>query len=323
MVSMSVEHTPVLLNESLELLDIRPGGLYVDCTVGLGGHSEAILERLGGQGQLLGIDRDQAALDRARERLSRFRNVELYHSNFKNLPLILSRLSRETIDGCLIDLGVSSMQLTSAERGFSLRETGPLDMRMDPDQKITASQLLHQLNEDQLTDLFRRYGEEPSARKIAAAIVAERRVKRLQTTRDLAELVERVKGRRPGSRIHPATQVFQALRIEVNQELSGLEEFLEAVIQRLSPGGRLVVVSFHSLEDRVVKQLFQKQAGRCICFQPGDACICPRQERVRILTKKPVVPSAQEIGANPRSRSAKLRAVEKIKDEGRRMKDEG
>lgn len=315
MFSMSVEHTPVLLNEALDRLNVRPGGRYVDCTVGLGGHAEAILERLAGRGQLLGIDRDQAALDRSRERLSRFKNVDLYHSNFKNLPLILSHLSGETIDGCLVDLGVSSMQLTSADRGFSLRETGPLDMRMDLDQKVTASQLLYQLTEDQLTDLFRRYGEEPAARKIAAAIAVERRVRRLQTTKELADLVERVKGRKPGSRIHPATQVFQALRIEVNQELSGLEEFLEAVIQRLSPGGRLVVVSFHSLEDRVVKQLFQKQAGRCICFRPGDACICPRREIVRILTKKPVVPSAEETAANPRSRSAKLRAVEK-KDKG-------
>jgi 16S rRNA (cytosine1402-N4)-methyltransferase len=314
MFSMSVEHTPVLLTKALELLNVQPDKLYVDCTVGLGGHAEAILERLAGRGELIGIDRDRAALDRAREKLGRFRNFELYHSNFKNLPLILSRLSRKTIDGCLIDLGVSSMQLTSAERGFSLRETGPLDMRMDRDQKITASQLIHQLTEDQLTDLFRRFGEEPSARKIAAAIVAERRVKRLQTTKELADLVQRVKGRRPGSRIHPATQVFQALRIEVNQELSGLEEFLEAVIQRLNPGGRLVVISFHSLEDRVVKQLFQKQAGRCVCFRPGDACICPRQEIVRMLTKKPVVPSAEEITANPRSRSARLRAVEKITD---------
>lgn len=312
MFSMSIEHIPVLLDEALQLLEVRPGRVFVDCTVGSGGHTEAILERLGGSGWVIGIDRDKTVLERAKERLRRFSNLDLYHSNFKNLPLILSRLSRSEIDGCLVDLGVSSIQLTSADRGFSIRESGPLDMRMDLDQKITASQLLHQLTEDQLTDLFRRFGEEPAARKIAAAIVAERRVRRLQTTRELADLVERVKGRRPGSRIHPATQVFQALRMEVNQELAGLEEFLEAVIQRLSPGGRLVVVSFHSLEDRVVKQLFQKQAGRCICFRPADACICPRREVVRILTKKPVVPSPDEIAANPRSRSAKLRAVEKV-----------
>ncbi|RPI29026.1 MAG: 16S rRNA (cytosine(1402)-N(4))-methyltransferase RsmH [Acidobacteria bacterium] len=314
MLSNSVEHTPVLLNEAMTLLNVRPGGLYIDCTVGLGGHTEALLEKLGGHGRVIGTDRDRQAIEKARQRLSRFPNFELYHSNFKNLPLILSRLSLQAIDGCLVDLGVSSMQLTSAERGFSFRETGPLDMRMDREQKTSAAQLVHELTEDQLADIFRRFGEEPAARKIAATIVTERRTKRVRTTTELAELVERVKGRRPGSRIHPATQVFQALRIAVNQELEGLEEFLDAVIERLRPGGRLVVISFQSLEDRVVKQLFQKKAGRCICFRPGDACICPRQELVQILTKKPVVPSAEETAANPRSRSAKLRAVEKIGD---------
>ncbi|HXK59412.1 MAG TPA: 16S rRNA (cytosine(1402)-N(4))-methyltransferase RsmH [Acidobacteriota bacterium] len=309
---MSVEHTPVLLREVVQLLNVHPGGIYVDCTVGLGGHTEAILEKLEGRGRVIGIDRDREALAEARRRLARFSNVELYHSNFKNLPLILTRLLVDSIDGCLADLGVSAMQLTSPERGFSFREAGPLDMRMDTEQKTSAAQLVHELTEDQLTDIFRRYGEEPAARKIAAAIVAERRVKRIQTTSELAALVERVKGRRPGSRIHPATQVFQALRIEVNQELAGLEEFLETAIERLRPSGRLVVISFHSLEDRIVKQLFQKKAGKCVCFRPAGACTCPRIEMVRILTKKPIVPSGEETAANPRSRSAKLRAVERM-----------
>jgi 16S rRNA (cytosine1402-N4)-methyltransferase len=309
---MAVEHIPVLLRESLEFLGVRPGGIYVDCTVGQGGHSEAILEALRGQGRLIGVDRDREALEQARERLQgRFRNFELYHSNFKNLPLILGRLGVGAIDGCLLDLGVSSTQLLTAERGFSLKEAGPLDMRMDPEQKTTAAQLVNELSEEKLADLFRRFGEEPAARKIAAAIVVARRASRFQTTGELAALVERVKGRRFGARIHPATQVFQALRIEVNQELSGLTEFLEAVIDSLNPGGRLVVIAFHSLEDRIVKQVFQLQAGRCVCFRPGDACTCPRVEKVILLTKKPVIPADEEMRTNPRSRSAKLRAVER------------
>ena len=312
MLVMATEHIPVLLTESLQFLEAQPGGVYVDCTVGQGGHSESILEALEGRGRLIGVDRDSAALEEARERLAgRFRNFELYHSNFKNLPLILSRLSISAIDGCLVDLGVSAIQLLSADRGFSLKESGPLDMRMDPDQKTTAAQLVNELPEEKLTDIFRRYGEEPAARKIAGAIVAARRQSRFRTTGELAALVERVKGRHFRSRIHPATQVFQALRIEVNQELTGLGEFLEQVIDLLNPKGRLVVIAFHSLEDRIVKQVFQKEAGRCICFRPGDACTCPRVERVDLLTKKPLTPGEEETRANPRSRSAKLRAVEK------------
>ena len=312
MLIMATEHIPVLLRESLEFLDVKPGAVYVDCTVGQGGHSESILEGLKGRGRLIGVDRDGTALAQARERLAgSYRNFELYHSNFKNLPLILSRLSISAIDGCLLDLGVSATQLLTAERGFSLKESGPLDMRMDPEQKTTAAQLVNELPEEELTDIFRRYGEEPAARKIASAIAAARRESRFRTTDELAALVERVKGRSFRSRIHPATQVFQALRIEVNQELTGLGEFLGNVIDLLNPEGRLVVIAFHSLEDRIVKQVFQKEAGRCICFRPGDACTCPRVQRVDLLTKKPVTPGEEETRTNPRSRSAKLRAVEK------------
>jgi 16S rRNA (cytosine1402-N4)-methyltransferase len=313
MLGIAVEHIPVLLKESIEYLAVQRDGLYVDCTVGLGGHSEAILEALAGTGRLIGLDRDREAVDLARTRLAdRFRNFELYQSNFKNLPLILKHLAVPRLDGCLVDLGVSSLQLTSGVRGFSVRETGPLDMRMDQEQKTTAAQLVNELPEEKLAEIFRDFGEEPYARKIAAAIVSQRRIRRIQTTTELADLVHRVKGRRKGTRIHPATQVFQALRIEVNQELTGLEEFLGTVIEHLTPGGRLVVISFHSLEDRIVKQVFQKQAGRCVCFRPGAACVCPRVENVRPLTRKPLVPSNEESERNPRSRSAKLRAVEKI-----------
>ena len=309
---MVAEHISVLLNESLQLLHVRPGGIYVDCTVGLGGHCEAILSQLEGRGKLIGLDRDGQALEMTRERLQeRFENFRLYPENFKSLGRILQSLEIQEIDGCLADLGVSSHQLSSTERGFSFQEDGPLDMRMDQNQKTTAADLINKLPQDRLAEIFFRYGEEKAARKIARIVVEERRSSTFRTTRQLAGLVEQIKGRRFGSRLHPATQVFQALRIEVNQELAGLEEFLHEVIGSLSSGGRFVVISFHSLEDRIVKQAFRKSAGRCVCFQPGELCTCPRVENARILTRKPLVPSDPEVERNPRARSAKLRAVEK------------
>jgi 16S rRNA (cytosine1402-N4)-methyltransferase len=313
-----VEHRPVLLKESLELLEVKAGGVYVDGTVGLGGHAEGILERLGPSGKLIGLDRDATALRLASERLrGRFSNFEFYNENFKNLPLLLRRLAVRSLDGCLLDLGVSSLQLDTTERGFTFREEGPLDMRMDLSQKTTAANLVNELPEEKLAEIFREYGEERAARRIAAAIVEQRRAARLRTTTELARLVERVKGRVPGSRLHPATLVFQALRIEVNQELKGLEELLEWVIEVLAPGGRLVVISFHSLEDRIVKKVMQKQSGKCICFRPGDLCVCPRIERMRVLTRKPITPSEEETEANPRARSGKLRAAERLETEQR------
>jgi len=315
MIDMAIRHHPVLVKETLEFLRVRRGGVYVDCTVGLGGHSEAIAEILDGEGRLVGLDRDGDALSLATDRLKGYSVVELYQDNFKNLPLVLKRLSIDRIDGCLIDLGVSSLQLDAAERGFSFREKGPLDLRMDQGQRTTAADLLNRLPEEALVDIFKRLGEEPSARRIAAEIVRRRRIAKITTTTELAELVEQVKGRQPGSRIHPATLVFQALRLEVNQELEGLSELLANVIRVLSAGGRLVVISFHSLEDRIVKQTFQVKAGKCICFKPADRCTCGRIQVVKILTKKPVTPSDEEVARNPRSRSAKLRAVEKLVEE--------
>jgi 16S rRNA (cytosine1402-N4)-methyltransferase len=305
-------HDPVLYHEVLELLRVRPGRVYVDCTTGLGGHSEGILERLQGSGRLIALDRDSESLQRARTRLeAQFENFSAHHENFENLPSILATLEIQSIDGCLLDLGMSSFQLDSGERGFSFQQEGPLDMRMDRDQVLTAEQLVNELPEERLADILWRYGEEKAARKLAAAIVAQRRRAKLRTTTELAGLVERVKGRPRGSRLHPATQVFQALRIAVNQELSGLEQFLTEVVQILKPGGCLVVIAFHSLEDRIVKQTFQREAGKCICRRRPELCDCPRLEQVLILTKKPVTPSASEVQRNPRARSAKLRAVQK------------
>lgn len=313
MPAVMVEHAPVLLEESIEALRVQPGGTYVDCTVGLGGHAREILQRMGGHGLLIAMDRDPETLELARDRLSGLaENLSLYRENFKNLPLLLSNLGIASIDGCLVDLGVSRYQLTEPERGFSFREPGPLDMRLDRDQKTSAADLVQRLNVKELTDLFRRYGEEPEAARIARALVEERRQTRFRTTTELAEFIARVKKRR--SSLHPATLVFQALRIAVNQELEGLDRFLSRTIQCLSHGGRLVVISFHSLEDRIVKRTFQLEAGKCICFQPGDRCRCPRIKNVEILTRKPVTASPSELERNPSARSAKMRAVERVSE---------
>lgn len=311
MMGTAVDHMSVLLREVLDFLQVRKEAVYVDCTQGSGGHSEEILAQLEGTGRLIALDRDREALDRARERLGSHSNLQAFHQNFKELPTLLSELRIDAVDGCLLDLGVSSDQLDSPERGFSFRREGPLDMRMDTRQETTAAQLLNERSAEELAEIFRRYGEEKSARRIAGSIVEHRKSSRFHTTTDLARIVEKVKGRGSG-RIHPATLVFQALRIEVNQELAGLEEFLQQAISLLAGQGRLVVISFHSLEDRVVKTAFRKAAGKCVCYQPAQFCDCPRVEQVRILTAKPVTPSTQEIKSNPRARSAKLRAVEKI-----------
>ncbi len=308
----TVQHIPVLLEETLDLLAVRPGGVYADCTVGLGGHAEAILGRLGGGGRLIGLDRDEEALAEARRRLGERPNLALFRDNFKNLPLILQRLGVEGLDGCLLDLGVSSLQLDEAGRGFSFRAEAPLDMRMDRGGPTHAGHLVNSLSEERLARIFKEYGEEPQARRLAAEIVRRRAAAPIRTTRELADLAVRVKGARPGARIHPATQIFQALRIEVNQELEGLEPFLDWAIGFLRPGGRLAVIAFHSLEDRIAKNVFRLAAGKCVCRRPQPLCECPRVERVRILTPKPVTASRQEAADNPRSRSAKLRAVEKL-----------
>ena len=311
MIGTAVEHLPVLLDEVLELLMVRKEGVYVDCTLGLGGHSEQILSRLAGTGQLIALDWDEEALKEASDRLGgRHENLQILHESFKNLPQVLTGLQVQALDGCLLDLGVSSLQLDSPQRGFSFRREGPLDMRMDDRGETTAADLIQQLSEEELADLFRRYGEEKAARRIASALVERRHRSPIGTTTELAQIVEEVKGSGRG-RIHPATQVFQALRIEVNAELDELESLLQGLISLLKPGGRLVVISFHSLEDRIVKNVFRKAAGRCVCFRPQELCSCPRITEVKILTRKPVTPSAQEIQENSRARSAKLRAVQK------------
>ncbi len=318
MISVDVEHKPVLLKETLAHLQVQPGGVFVDCTVGGAGHSEAILEALGGSGQLLGLDRDEESLRAAGRRLqARFSNFRLYHSDFRNLCRTLDRAGVDRVNGLLADLGVSSSQLERAERGFSFREEGPLDMRMDRRQVQTAADLVNQLTEDELAEIFQRCGEEPAARRIARRIVQERTIGSIVSTTQLAALVRRVKGGAPAARRHPATLVFQALRIRVNAELESLEEFLSQAVGCLLPGGTLVVISFHSLEDRMVKRCLREKAGKCVCFRPAEFCICPREKWLEILTRRPVTPSESERIGNPRSRSAKLRAARRVRIEGK------
>ena len=307
------EHRPVLVAEVLELLQPRPGGTYVDCTVGLGGHAAAILERIQPGGTLLGIDRDEESLAVARGRLAPAAGIRLIHDNFKNLPLILNNLGMSAVDGVLVDLGVSSFQLLQPERGFSFAAEGMLDMRMDRTQRQTAADLVNDLPEEQLADVIYRYGEERKSRRIAAAIARERATGRITRCAQLAEIVARaarVRGHQP---IHPATRTFQALRIAVNRELEGLDEFLTEAIEFLRPGGRLVVISFHSLEDRIVKQTFRKLAGQCVCGRTRDLCTCPREPRATIVTTRPMTATPLEVEANRRARSARLRAAERIR----------
>jgi 16S rRNA (cytosine1402-N4)-methyltransferase len=286
-------HASVLLAESLELLAVRPGGLYVDGTVGPGGHAAAILERSGPEGRLVGLDRDAEVLERAGERLRPYgARARLVHADYREIPRLLGG---ERADGVLLDLGTSSVQLDTPERGFSFRAEGPLDMRMDRGSGETAADIVNRLSEPELADLIYRFGEERSSRRIARAIVAARRQARIRTTTELAGIVRRAAGRsrRPG--LDPATRTFQALRIRVNRELEGLGAALSAIAACLAPRGRLAVIAFHSLEDREVKRTFRELG----------------LSGFTLLTRRPVRPSGAETAANPRSRSARLRALER------------
>ena len=289
------------------MLEPERGGLFVDATVGAGGHAEFLLER-GTEIRLLGIDRDPDALALAGERLARFgERFELVAGDFADLDALLS--GRLPAAGILADLGVSSMQLDRGERGFSFRRDGPLDMRMGPAGR-TAADIVATASVDELTRIFRDYGEERMAAKIARGIVAERTRGPIQTTRQLARIVAGQKGSR--EKIDPATRVFQALRIEVNQELVALGRFLAAAVARLKPGGRLAVISYHSLEDRIVKDAFRRDSGVCSCPPKLPTCICGARAALRLLTRRPIRPGEAELRRNPRSRSARLRVAEKL-----------
>ncbi|HKL27211.1 MAG TPA: 16S rRNA (cytosine(1402)-N(4))-methyltransferase RsmH [Desulfuromonadales bacterium] len=307
-------HVPVLADEVLAWLQPRPGGLYLDGTVGGGGHARLILEAAAPDGRLVGLDQDPDALAAAEKNLSEFGARFIpRRGNFGDLQRHLAALQIEQVDGVLLDIGVSSHQLDSPERGFSFREDGPLDMRMDPDQARTAADVLAAEDAAMLTKVFRDYGEERWARRIAREVVRVREAQPLTSTRQLAELVSRVvPGGRGPQRIHPATRVFQALRIFVNSELDRLREGLGEASAALKPGARLVVISFHSLEDRIVKHFFRDAAIDCICPPRLAVCSCDHRALLKVLTRRGVRAAEAETKENPRARSAVLRAVERL-----------
>ncbi len=305
-------HTPVLLKEVVNQLQPRRGGLYVDCTVGGGGHAREVLRACGPEGQLIGLDWDDEAIAASRERLSEFgARVQLVRASYTELERVLMSLGVTVVDGVLFDLGVSSRQFDEPGRGFSVLRDGPLDMRMSRQFGATARDILRTASLEELAKIFRVYGEEKRSRAIARKIVTERERAPLETTAQLARLVEQVLGPKRGG-IHPATRMFQGLRIAVNNELTNLRQGLDVTTRFLRAGARIAVISFHSLEDRIVKQFFVEKSGGCICPPELAVCVCGRKETLRIVTRKPVTAGEAEVGVNPRARSAKLRVAEKI-----------
>lgn len=311
---MQAYHTAVLLEETIALLDPKPGGAYVDGTLGGGGHAERILELCGPDGTLIGIDRDSEAVEYARERLKRFgERAVLVRANFRQLRSVLASEGIREIDGAVFDLGISSHQLESP-RGFSFSRNDELDMRMGREEDTpTAADLVNQRTEADLAHIIWKFGDERYARRVARAIVTARQERPIRTTGELADIVESAipGGRRPGD-IHPATRTFQAIRIEVNRELEAVEEGIAAAVDAARSGGRVCVISFHSGEDRLVKDLFRRLSGKCECPPRLPECRCGAKRVVQVLTRKPVVPGLEEIEANPRSRSARLRCARKL-----------
>lgn len=305
-------HVSVLVREVIECLKPEPGKRYLDGTLGGGGHTEQLLIESSPDGQVFGLDRDGDALAAAQERLSRFEGRFIARqASFADAKEILAENGWSLVDGVILDLGISSHQIDAPERGFSFRTDTRLDMRMDRRQSLDAQEILNSFALEQLERMFRDYGEEPQARRIAQAIVAERKNRPLETTEQLVQIISRIKGGRRRDH-HPATQVFQALRIAVNQELEQLERFLENAYEIFRPGGRMAIISFHSLEDRIVKRVFRKWHRACLCPPRVLSCRCGWSQKVKLLTKKPIVPSASEVQSNPRARSARMRAVERI-----------
>ncbi len=307
-------HQPVLLAETLRLLKPQAGEIFVDATLGLGGHTEAILTA-NDKTRVIGIDQDAEAIELAKERLGNFsERFNVFHSNFSDIMQVLAETEIEKVDGVLADLGVSSLQFDSQTRGFSFRFDAPLDMRMNPDSNSEmAAELLETLSEFEIARIIYEYGEERLSRRIARRIVERRENgEPIKTTKQLAETVEKAVGRGKKDKIHPATRTFQALRIAVNGELEILERFIRDSVEILKKDGRLAVITFHSLEDRIVKQTLQKLSGKCFCPPKFPQCVCGAKTEIEILTRKPVVPSELETEENPRARSAKLRACLKL-----------
>ncbi|MBO4902444.1 MAG: 16S rRNA (cytosine(1402)-N(4))-methyltransferase RsmH [Lachnospiraceae bacterium] len=309
---MNFSHQSVLLTETVDALCVKPEGTYVDGTLGGGGHAEAVLSKLNDQGRLIGIDQDEAAIAAAGERLKAFPNAILIRSNYCYIRDELERLGIESVDGIVLDLGVSSYQLDTPERGFSYQSDAPLDMRMDTRSSVTAKEIVNGYSRQELFRMIRDYGEDPFAENIAKHIVNAREQKPIETTGELVEIIKAavpMKVRKKGG--HPAKQTFQAIRIECNRELEVLKESLDGMIDLLKPGGRICVITFHSLEDRIVKTIFKNSEQPCTCPPDFPVCVCGKRSKGKVITRKPVIPAEAEMAANPRSKSAKLRVFEK------------
>jgi len=310
---MEFKHVSVLLNECIEALDIKGNGIYVDCTLGGAGHSSHIVSHLSKDGMLIGIDQDNDALKAAKERLKDFENVKYVHNNFYNIESILNELDIDKVDGILADLGVSSYQLDEASRGFSYMKDAPLDMRMDRDNDFSAYEIINNYSEDEIAKIIKNYGEERFAKRIANFIVNRRTEKPIETTFELVDIIKAAipaKMRRDGP--HPAKRTFQAIRIEVNSELKILNKTIEDGVNKLNKGGRMAIITFHSLEDRIVKLKFRELENPCTCPREFPICACGKVPIVKVISKKGIAPTENEIEENPRSRSAKLRIIEKL-----------
>ncbi len=309
---MEFKHKSVLLNETIESLNIKPDGIYVDGTLGGGGHSFEICKRLGDKGRLIGIDQDMDAIEAASKRLEEFKDkTEFIHSNYNNIKNILNNLGIDKVDGIVLDLGVSSYQLDNPERGFTYREDVPLDMRMDKEESMTAKDIVNDYTEPELFRVIRDYGEEQFAKNIAKHIVKARQEKPIETTGELNEIIKAAipaKLREHGG--HPSKKTYQAIRIELNHELDVLENSLDTMIELLNPKGRISVITFHSLEDRIVKNIFRKNMNPCTCPPDFPVCVCGKKPTGRLITRKPIVPSEKELEENKRAKSSKLRVFE-------------
>ncbi len=310
---MAFKHTSVLLHETVDGLNVRPDGTYVDGTLGGGGHAFEVCSRLGDKGRFIGIDQDAAAIEAAGERLKGFgEKVTIIRSNYRDMKPQLQKLGIDKVDGIVIDLGVSSYQLDTAERGFSYRVDAPLDMRMDQRQKMTARDIVNSYSEAELYRVIRDYGEDRFAKNIAKHIVAEREKEPVETTEQLNEIIRHaipMKVRKASG--HPSKRTFQAIRIELNHELDVLKSSLDEMIDMLNPGGRICIITFHSLEDRIVKSAFRKNENPCTCPDHFPVCVCGKVSKGRVVTRKPILPSEEEMAQNSRSKSAKLRIFER------------
>ncbi|KEI02105.1 16S rRNA (cytosine(1402)-N(4))-methyltransferase RsmH [Clostridium botulinum] len=309
---MDFNHVSVLLEETIDSLNIKEDGIYVDCTLGGAGHSSHILKKLSKKGKLIGIDQDVNALKAAKERLKNYDNVIYVHNNFYNLDSVLDDLNIEKVDGILMDLGVSSYQLDTAERGFSYMQDAMLDMRMNTEESISAYNVVNEYSEEELFRIIKEYGEERFARKIAKAIVKQREIEPVKTTLDLVKIIRNVIPMKFQQGGHPAKKTFQAIRIEVNHELEILNKTIEDGVKHLNLDGRISVITFHSLEDRIVKTKFKELENPCTCPKEFPICICGMKPVVKVITRKPLEPSEEEKENNSRSRSSKLRVAQKI-----------